>query len=451
VRRRLIALVAVALACQAAPARAAGLDDPAAQWLPRADGAGWIYQWGNSAYSPARLEHYALSARSGTGFRISWEEFGLRPDESPAAGFADFRHTDAGLVNVNFQSTPVPPQFPVLCATALRCGNSLAGTYFLTMWGTRSPVLAEPLVKGTRWNSIGGTSNDVTAANRYMGREKVIVPAFPQGVTAAKVQSVIAQAGALGDPFGSGLRTIWWVYGVGPVKVVFQHASGDSSVATLQQTNLAPLALPDDRNLMPLSVGQTAKFRWRNSKHMKRWSQQTSRIAALANNTARIDVRDTHGPIDVNASYVFSSRLGGLTNVTTKVSHAHISGRWPKLGPAKGPQGRARFATPYDLMAYGFGPVLPAYPVDGQTWRSARDSRDFALYGVSGVSEVLGTKKIRTPAGRFRALAVRSRLSQAHHAFGSGSRTMYFAPDIGLVKLIFRHDDGSVSTVERVK
>ena len=243
-RRRLIVLMVLALACQAAPARAAGVDDPAAQWLPRTDGASWIYQWSNSAYSPPRYEHYALSSRSGTGFRISWEEFGLRPDESPAAGFADFRNTDAGLVNINFQSTPVPAQFPVLCASALRCGNSLAGTYFLTLWGTRAPMLAEPLVKGIKWNSIGGTSNDVTAANTYMGREKVIVPAFPQGIMAAKVQSVIAQAGALGDPFGSGLRTVWWVYGVGPVKVVFQHASGESSSAALQATNLAPLALP---------------------------------------------------------------------------------------------------------------------------------------------------------------------------------------------------------------
>jgi hypothetical protein len=31
--------------------------------------------------------------------------------------------------------------------------------------------------------------------------------------------------------------------------------------------------------------------------------------------------------------------------------------------------------------------------------------------------------------------------------FGSGTRTMWFALDIGLVKLVFRHGDGSVSTV----
>jgi hypothetical protein len=449
-RRGLIALVAVALACQAAPAGAAGLDDPAAQWLPRTDGAAWVYQWSNSAFSPARMERYTMSARSGTGFRVSWEEFGLRPDESPATGFADFRHTDAGLVNINYQTTPVPPQFPVLCASPTRCGNSLAGSFFLTLWGSRSPVLAEPLVKDATWNSIGGTNNDVTSGNRYLGHEFVTVPAFPNGIAAAKVQSVITQAGALGDPFGSGLRTVWWVYGVGPVKVIFQHTSGESSLAQLQTTNLAPLPLPSDANLMPLALGDVSSFRWRNDRHMKRWSRQRFEVRAVANGTSRINVRDTSGPIDVNASYVFSSRLGGLTNVTTVLRRAVTSSRLPALGPNDGPQGRARFVTPYDLMSYGFNPILPAYAATDQTWRSSRESRDWAVYGVSGVSTVLGKRTIRVPAGRFKTIAVRSRLRQADHAFGSGSRTMYFAPGEGLVKLTFRHSDGSTSTVERV-
>ena len=89
---------------------------------------------------------------------------------------------------------------------------------YLLIWGTRSPTLAEPLLRGTRWNSLGGAGNDVASANRYVGRERVVVPAFPQGVTAARVESDITQAGALGDPFGSGVRTVWWVRGVGPVQ-----------------------------------------------------------------------------------------------------------------------------------------------------------------------------------------------------------------------------------------
>ena len=42
----------------------------------------------------------------------------------------------------------------------------------------------------------------------------------------------ITQAGALGDPYGSGVRTVWWVRGVGPVKVEFDHSGGNGAPVT---------------------------------------------------------------------------------------------------------------------------------------------------------------------------------------------------------------------------
>jgi hypothetical protein len=60
-------------------------------------------------------------------------------------------------------------------------------------------------------------------------------------------------------------------------------------------------------------------------------------------------------------------------------------------------------------------------------------------------------QKVKTPAGTFDALVVTSALSQPGFPFGSGTRTMWFAPGKGLVKLVFRHGDHSVSTVERLK
>ena len=46
---------------------------------------------------------------------------------------------------------------------------------------------------------------------------------------------------------------------------------------------------------------------------------------------------------------------------------------------------------------------------------------------------------------------VRSVLKQAGYPFGSGTRTSYFADGKGLVKLVFKHGDGSTSTVELLK
>jgi hypothetical protein len=453
-RRPLAAtLLLLVLALSPAAARAADLDDTGAQWLPRSDGAEWVYTWSDSVYSPTpRNERYQVTGRDGRFFRVSWSDIELRPYDVPAAGFADFNHTDAGLVNSNYQSTPAPAQFPLLCATAIKCGNSLAGSYFLMFWGTRSPVLAEPLVRGTRWNSLGGADNDVAASNRYLGRQKVAVPAFPAGIMTAKVESDVSHAGALGDPYGSGLRTVWWAYGVGPVKIVFQHAGGETTTSVLRSTTLPARALPTDESFMPLAEGARVRFRWRNDKHMKQWSRQQFTTSAVVSNSARVEVRDLAGPIDLSATYLFSNRLGGVRLLSSTFRRNRTAAKLPQLGPRKGLNGRRHFFTPYDLMTFGYNPVVPAYAAKGQSWRSSLDTRDWRVYGVRGVTRIVGRAKVRTPAGRFlRTLVVRSKLRQGGARFGSGTRTSWFAPGKGLVKLVFRHDDGSVSTVERIK
>jgi hypothetical protein len=444
--------VALALVLPAlAPAGAsAGLDDPADQWLPRSDAAEWTYAWSNSSYSPApRTERYRLLARSGTAFRLRWDEVGAPPTELPSAGTLDLQHTDAGLVNLNYQSTPPPLQFPILCGSASNCGNSLAATAHLLIWGSRSPVLAEPLLRRSRWGSQGGADNDVVSDNRYAGRERATTPAFPAGVEAAKVESRISQAGAIGDPFGSGVRTVWWVRGVGPVKIELRHTGGEVSRAELQSTNLAPLALPSDVSLMPLNRGDAATYRWRNHRHMKKWSVQRFSVRQVVNNTAQVDVTHVSGPIAVTGSYVFSTRLSGITLISG-ATRAATRARFPKLGPRGAPAAdRLHFFTPYDLMVYGFNPIVPVGVSKGATWRSSPEGRDWKLFRVSGVSTVTGTKRVRTPAGTFDTTVVRSALKQRGYRFGSGVRTSYFAAGKGLVKLRFRHRDGSVSIVER--
>ena len=449
-RRAGIAVVLVALgalASGAGSAGAQGLEDPADQWLPRSDGAFWTYTWSNSTYSPSpRIEQYALQARLDTTFRVRWQEPDAPPQSTPSAGTMDFQHTDAGLVNLNYQSTPPPVQYPILCAVASACGNSMAGSWYLAIWGTRSPVLAEPLLRGTRWGAQGGADNDVASDNRYAGRERVTVPAFPNGIEAAKVESQVTQAGAIGDPFGSGIRKVWWVRGVGPVRIEFRHAGGELSRADLQSTNLSPKPLPSDVNLLPLNRGDRAVYRWRNSRHMKKWSRQQFDVMQVVNNTAQVNVKHLSGPIAVVASYLFSTRLSGVTLLSSS-TQAGTRSKFPRLGPRGD---RRHFFTPYDLMTFGFNPVVPIGAEKGTSWRSTREGRDWELFRVTGASKVLSTgTKVKTPAGTFRTTVVRSTLIQRGHRFGSGTRKSYFAAGRGLVKLRFKHRDGSVSIVER--
>ena len=162
-----------------------------------------------------------------------------------------FQETSSGLVNTDWQSTPPPSTFPILCAQVSRCGNSLAGPLYMLIWGTRAPLLSEPLMRGTAWASRGGAEGDVTGLAQYQGTEPITVPAFPMPVTAAKIRTDVTQAGALGDPYGSGVRTTWWVYGVGPVKIVFEHAGGVnapiSQAVLLARPNQVPGGAADRR------------------------------------------------------------------------------------------------------------------------------------------------------------------------------------------------------------
>jgi hypothetical protein len=201
---------------------------------------------------------------------------------------------------------------------------------------------------------------------------------------------------------------------------------------------------------MPLRKGDVMRFRWTNSKHMKRASRQQFTVAEAVTNTARVDVQELSGPIVVRGTYLFSTGNSGITNVSA-ATRAASRVKFPKLGPKTLPSNRRRrFFTPIDLMTFGYNPVLTAFPQPKDTWSSKPLGRDRRNYGVTGTSRVVGFQKVKTPAGTFSALLVESKLTQKGFPFGSGTRRMWFAAGRGLVKLEFRHRDGSVSRVVRL-
>jgi hypothetical protein len=444
----LFALAALALA----PAALA-----ADNWLPHSADATWTYQWTDSVYSPTpTTEKITVKSSTGRTYTLAWTTDGLDnpADAVSTTGTIAFQETNSGIVNTDWSSSPSPAGWPVLCPTTSSCGNALSSTFYNVIWGSRNPVLQEPLVKGLTWSSTGGAGNDVASQSTYLGQGPVSVPAFPQPVKAALVRTTITQAGALGDPYGSGTRTIWWVYGVGPVKIEFQHAGGSHAPVTevvLQSTNQQPQPPPTDVDYFPFTKGQTLTYRWTNTKHLKKPEVEQFKVDAVANGSARFTVKDVSGPIKLAGSYGFSKRLDGVTNLWGNTQSATLV-KFPPLGPAFAtPKNRRHIVTPFDLMTFGFNPLLPAYPAAGETWSADQPSEDFTTYGVTGSSRVLGVQTVTVPAGTFHALAVVSTLSQKGFPYGSGTRTTWFAPEKGLVKLAFTHADGSVSTVELLK
>ena len=435
----------------------AALPASAGGWLPHPADATWTYQWSDSAYAATpTTEKVTVKSAAGSSFTLAWTtaDQGNPPNAVQSAGTVSFQDTNAGLLGTDWASTPPPSAFPILCSSAQSCGNSLAGTFYNVIWGARAPVLSEPLLHGLTWNATGGAQNDVASDNDYLGVEPVTVPAFSQPVLAAKVRSTITQSGALGDPYGSGVRTTWWVYGVGPVKVVFQHAGGASApitTAVLQSTNQAAAPPPPDTSYLPLQLGLKGTYRWTNTRYFKKPEVERFSVDQAAQRTAIVKITSVSGPMKVAGAYQLTTRLDGVTSVSS-ATRAAARLKLPPLGPRSLPVVKRRhFFTPFDLMTYGFNPVLPAYPTPGAAWSSSPASRDFAVYGVTGTSKVVGVQRVTVPKGTYRALVVTSTLRQAGFPFGSGTRTMWFAPEGGLVKLQFRHGDGSVSVVELIR
>ena len=454
---QLVLAAVVAVLAVAGPAAAD--DAPAAtkSWLPHDSAATWTYQWTDSVFNvqPTK-EKVTVKSTSGPNFTLAWttQDQG-NPDSAPVSvGQVVLQDSSLGIVTTDWQSNQPPTSFPVLCATATQCGNSLASTWYQVIWGGRSPTLLEPLLSGSAWAATGGFQNDVTSTSRYTGTEQITVAAFPSPVTAAKVETQITQAGALGDPYGSGIRTVWWVYGVGPVKVQFQHTGPSNAVTTseLVSTNLTPLAPPPDPNYFPLNKNRKWKYSFTNTKYLKKPSVTSFVVDQVSNGSARVSVKSVSGPIKLAAAYGFTLRSDGVSSIWA-ASQSATTLKFPALGPKSATKSERRhFITPFDLLIYGFNPVIPAYGTPQTAWSSVVPSRDYTIFGVTGTTTVLGTQTVKVPGGTFKnALVVRSTLAQDGFKYGTGTRTAWFAPGKGLVKLVFRHADGSVSTVQLLK
>lgn len=439
----------LAFLCALVIPSAATADD----WLPHPANAQWQYDWSDTTYDPGgTVENVDVQQQTGASFTLAWAD---QADQPPAAGTSpgcppnadlgtmSFQDSSEGLINTNWNSCPPPANMPVLCATTSNCANSLSSTLYDVIWGNRVPVLSEPLLQGDTWNATGGGSNEVTTTSQYLGLRVVKVPAFPKGILAVAVRTSIALAGTPGDDYGSGVRTVWWVRGIGPVLVIFDHVDGSVTTASLLGTNLKPAATAPDQDYFPLKQGLTGRYRWTNTKHLKQPEVERITVAAVANQTARLTVQSLSGPIRAQGQYGFSLRLDGLRNIWGSASAASLA-KFPALGHGR------HFFTPLDLMTFGFNPVLPAYPQGGQGWTSG-NARDLSVYGVTGKTGIVGIRRVRVPAGTFQALEVQSTLTQPGFRFGSGVRTMWFAAGRGLVQLMFKHRDGSTSLVQLLR
>ena len=117
-------------------------------------------------------------------------------------------------------------------------------------------------------------------------------------------------------------------------------------------------APPTDEVYFPLKKGQVLTYRWTNKKHLPKPEVEKLTVDAVVNGSARFTAKSVSGPIKLAGSYGFSSRLDGVTNLWGTTQSATLL-KFPPLGPASAAKDKRRhFITPFDLMTFGFNPVL---------------------------------------------------------------------------------------------
>src|SRR5207247_4123664 len=125
--------------------------------------------------------------------------------------------------------------------------------------------------------------------------------------------------------------------------------------------------------------------------------------------------------INMTGAYGFTLRTDGVTALWAR-TRAATTAKLPALGPKALPKTKRRhFFTPYDLMTFGFNPLIPAYPDAGQSWQGLTTGRDFSVYGVTGTTTVDGIESVKVAAGTYDdAVKVESDLTQDGFTAGSG-------------------------------
>ena len=134
-----------------------------------------------------------------------------------------------------------------------------------------------------------------------------------------------------------------------------------TTTAVLQTTNQVPKTV-SDIDYFPFTKGATSTYRWTNTKHLAKPEVEKVTVNQVVNNSAQFTVKSVSGPIKVAGSYGFSKRVGGITNLFGSTSSASLA-TFPPLGPASAAKTkRNHFVTPFDMMTFGFNPILPAVP-----------------------------------------------------------------------------------------
>ena len=272
------------------------------------------------------------------------------------------------------RATPPPAAFPILCAIARRSATTASRARTTTSSGAARAGARRAAAEGHELDEHGRRRRTTSRARPTISASRRSpCRRSRRRSSRRRCGREITQAGALGDPYGSGVRTVWWVYGVGPVKIVFQHAGGeraDHDVGARRARTRRRKPPPPDDALLPARQGREADVPLdEHEAHEEAVGAGVRRRTRSRTAPRASRVKHVSGPI----------RVAGRVRLHAACRRRHEllgDDASPRRSPASRRSGRraaegrsgATSSTPFDLMLYGFNPIIPAYPTPGATW-----------------------------------------------------------------------------------
>ena len=169
----------------------------------------------------ATTEKVWVASTAARTFTLGWtsadKSLGNPRARSRAPGRCSFQDTGRASSTREWSSTPPPAttsrsSAPTPSELRQQPREHLLQRHLGQRARRRSPSRSSSASRGRAAAARATTSR---STNKVVGLETVTVPAFKRKLLAVRVDSRDHREG--GDAFGSGTRTVWWVWGIGPV------------------------------------------------------------------------------------------------------------------------------------------------------------------------------------------------------------------------------------------
>lgn len=221
-------------------------------------------------------------------------------------------------------------------------------------------------------------------------------------------------------------RTLVVLFGLPALAMAALLITLPVSFSTSHAASSEPLATIEPNQYFPLELGNQWVYSWTNSLYTPSPFVETVIVA-----------KEMSGQYTLYARHRCAS---GQFQISTASGY-----QWTSYGTS----GCNPFPVPmYMLLYYLYTPenLFPASFQVGSIW-----SGTGSWYGVpySGTTTVVtNTATVLVNGHTYtNCLQIRTVITGPHE-FGAGTRDAWFAPDVGLVKLIYQHEDGSTTTAE---